>query len=407
MDIVEAVRKALGAHGDAIRAFHEKNMAELTGLKAKITELEKKGAPTEEIADLKASLGARVLEIEQKVFRGRILPNPGGDASSESIAELLINSEAIAAFKNGHSTKVSVEIPPMMFKAAIMNSSGTAQPLVAPDRQPGIVVAPQRRFTVRDILGSVPTSSNLVEFTRETVLTNNAGPQGAGSSPAETEGQPLLESGMNFELANTPVITVGTWIPASRQVLDDSASLSQHINSRLLYMLKLEEERELLGGTGTAGELSGLVTNATAFSGGATNQTALDTLAVSIAQLAASEYEPTGFILNPSDWFSSKFLLAKDAQNRYLLGDPGAMREPRLWGLPVAVTNAMTRGKFMTLDAPRAGYIADREAATIRVSESHLDWFIRGMVAIVIEERLALVVEQAGALIYGDLSYAG
>ncbi len=77
------------------------------------------------------------------------------------------------------------------------------------------------------------------------------------------------------------------------------------------------------------------------------------------------------------------------------------------WGLPVVVTNTCPRGEFVTLDAPRAGYIADREDAVIRVSESHGDFFVRNMVAILCEERLALVVEQGGAIIHGNLNYAG
>jgi hypothetical protein len=43
--------------------------------------------------------------------------------------------------------------------------------------------------------------------------------------------------------------------------------------------------------------------------------TALDAVALGIAQLIASEYEPTGIILNAADWWSTKLMLAKNSQN--------------------------------------------------------------------------------------------
>lgn len=349
---------------------------------------------------------SRLLELEQKLA-GRAGRADLGEHRPGELAELLIKSDGMAAYLKGTSRSVEITVPAKLFKSAILNATGQNQPLVAADRRPGIVAAPQRRFTIRDLFQGIPTNSNLVEFCRELSFTNNAAPQGSGSSPAETEGQIKAESGMTFELATAPVITLAHWLPASRQVLSDAPALQQHVEQRLLYGLKLEEESELLTGTGANGELDGLINNATAFAGGSTNLTALDAVALGIAQLIASEYEPSGIILNPADWWSTKFMLAKNSQNEYLLGDPSAMREPRLWGLPVVVTNSMTAGNFMVLDAARTGYIADREDAIVRISDQHDTFFVRNLVAILAEERLAIVIQLAAAMVYGSLSHAG
>ncbi len=143
------------------------------------------------------------------------------------------------------------------------------------------------------------------------------------------------------------------------------------------------------------------------FSSGSTNLAALDAIAAAVGQLVANGYEPSGIIVSPTDWFSSKLLLAKTTQGEYLLGDPAAMAEPRLWGLPVIVTPAMTAGNFIVLDAARTGYIADRENAVVRVFEQHADFAVRNMIAILCEERLALVLQLDAAMIYGPPSYAG
>lgn len=73
----------------------------------------------------------------------------------------------------------------------------------------------------------------------------------------------------------------------------------------------------------------------------------------------------------------------------------------------MVVTPTMTSGQFLCLDAPRAGYIADREEANIRIAEQHSDFFVKNLVAIRCEERLTLVIEKSSAIIYGGLNYAG
>jgi HK97 family phage major capsid protein len=100
-------------------------------------------------------------------------------------------------------------------------------------------------------------------------------------------------------------------------------------------------------------------------------------------------------------------MLAKNNQGEYLLGDPSAMREPRLWGLPVVVTNSKPAGNFMVLDAQRIGYIADREDAIVRIAEQHAAFFVRSMVVILVEARLAIVIQLGGTMVYGTLSYVG
>lgn len=59
------------------------------------------------------------------------------------------------------------------------------------------------------------------------------------------------------------------------------------------------------------------------------------------------------------------------------------------------------------VDARQAGYIADRESATIRISENVDSNFIRIMVVILAEERSLIVIERPTAIVYGDLSHAG
>jgi HK97 family phage major capsid protein len=259
---------------------------------------------------------------------------------------------------------------------------------------------------VRDLLPQQRAESNLIEFCRELVYTNNAGPQWDATSPVpHQEGAPKNESGITFELANQAVTTLAHWIPASRQVLKDAKMLQGYIEGRLTYGLKLEEEDELLNGTNLSGELNGLRTQQTAFNGGVTNQTALDTLLKAFLQISLSEYEATGVVLHPTDW--TNILLLKDTQGRYLFSDPHGQTSPQVWGKPVVATQSMTQGQFLAGALALAAEIFDSEDATVRVAEQHQDFFIKNMVAILAEERLALVVYRPTAIVGGAISYAG
>jgi len=206
-------------------------------------------------------------------------------------------------------------------------------------------------------------------------------------------------------MANTAVITLAHWIPASEQVLEDAPMLAGMIDGRLRYGLDLEEEDELLNGDGTAGTLNGLVNQATAFTGGKTNQTALDTLLKAFLQISLSYYEASGVVLHPTDW--TNILILKDTQGRYLFGDPHGQTSPQVWSKPVVATAAQTQGQFIAGAFNMAAEIFDREDAMVRISDQHADFFIRNMVAVLAEKRLALALYRSAAIVKGSLSYAG
>ena len=210
---------------------------------------------------------------------------------------------------------------------------------------------------------------------------------------------------MTFTLANAAVVTLGHWIPASRQVLSDAAMLQGHIQSRLTYGLKLVEEQQLLRGDGTAGTLNGLNNQAAAYNRGVTNDTMLDTLLKALLQVSLSNYEASGYVLNPIDWYTA--MLLKDTTNRYLFSNPQDMVQPRIWAKPVVASQTQTAGKFLCGAFNLGAQIWDREDATVRISENVNDHFIKNMVAILAEERLALTVYRSTAFVYGNTSHAG
>lgn len=293
----------------------------------------------------------------------------------------------------------------MQVKAAIVNATGSDQPLVQADRDPGIYTTPNRIMRLRNIIPSSTTDSNLCEFTRESSFTNAAAGQGTGTSPETFENVAKAESSMAFALVQEPVVTLAHFIPASKQVLSDSAGLAAHIDGRLLYGLMLKEETESLVGTGGGHQLNGLVTLATSWAPSMSPQSTnnLDIIRDAIRQAQVSEYQPDFLVLNPLDWFNIETQKVNaGTDDRYIVGDPNRALGPNLWGMPVVVSNSITAGTFLLGNSMSAEY-KDREQSQILVSMEHSDNFTKNMVTVLAEERVALLCYRTEAFITGSL----
>lgn len=344
----------------------------------------------DKIGDKLTTLGDKMLEIEQK---GSAWFDEG--TPTETLGQQFVKCDQVKAVREGRQVSARMEV-----KTAIINATGQNQPLVPAHRLPGVVHEPMRVLRIRDILPGGQTSSNMIEYAKENVFTNNAGPQ-VGGSPEAFENVTKPESAITFTLATAAVATIAHFIPASKQILDDAPGLASYIDSRMIYGLRLKEDDELLNGTGSNGEVTGMVTGQTAFVNSASPNytTPLDILRDSIRQAHVSEYQPDGIVLNPLDW--SIIELSKDSQGRYLFANPQSAAQPMVWGLPVVLSNSMTAGTFLTI-ASQSCQIFDREEANVQISLEDSTNFQKNMCTIRAEERLAFVTYRAQGLVGGS-----
>lgn len=340
---------------------------------------------------------ARLLVIEQA-----ITAKGTADTSTEtkSMGEVVVESEGFKSLGQRNSTgKIKIGST----KANLINATGLNQPLVPPYIRPGIIMPGLRRLTVRDLMPNTPIASNLVEYVKETSFTNSAAMQTA-------EAASKAESALTFALSYSPVQTLAHWIPVSRQLLDDAPAIQGYINTRLLYGLKLKEEDELLNGDGTGTNLSGLIANSTTFDTTLTTtatDTFIDVLSHAITQVQLSYFEPNAIVLHPKDWERIKLIKTTGtaSSGQYIFSDPHSVETPSLWGLPVVATQSMGESQFLVGAFDMAAMVWDRNNATVEISREHASFFIQNMAAILVEERLALTVFRALALVYGGFPY--
>lgn len=338
------------------------------------------------------SAKSRLDELEQKATR-----RGHGAEQEKSIAQRLVDTDGYKSFaadpRSGKSAKLSLKAT---ITSLTTDAAGSAGAAVAPMRLTGIVTPPQRPLTVRDLLMQGTTDSNAITYVREKLFTNNAAAQAS-------EGAKKAQSDLQLEEVTVGVKTLAHYVKASRQILDDAAMLESYINGRLAYGLKLVEDKQLLNGDGSAGGLQGLSQVAKAFADPASmkNYTIIDQLRLTQLQVALAEYPASGFVLNPIDW--AKIELEKDGQGRHIIGNPQSLAQPTLWGIPVVQTQAITAGDFLTGAFNMGAQIFDRQQLGVAVSTENEDDFVKNLVTILCEERLALAIYRPEAFVKGKL----
>ena len=339
---------------------------------------------------------ARLTDLEQKAGR-----RGGGGMShaTKSWGEALVESEEFKALAgtSGQRGKVRVELKREGVEFKNLTSvSGSGGGLIAPDyRVADPVLLPRKTLTVRQLLMPGQTNSNMIFYVRQTMRTNSAA--------TVAEGVLKPQSDMTFTSVQCPVTTVAHWMRVSRQLMDDGPALQSTVDGELRYGLADVEEQQLLFGDGTGVNLTGMIPQATAFSrlwtvAGETN---VDTLLLAIAQAEQALLPATGIILNTIDWLKIRDI--KDGQGRYLIGNPTGGDQPRnLWDLPIAASMNMPVGYFLVGSFMQNVQIFDRMETEVLLSSEDQDNFVKNMITIRAEERLALAVKRPQALIYGQ-----
>ncbi len=381
--------------GDKLKQFAEQTQKDVK--QATQTSAELKAKIDETLAEHN-KLSARLQDIEQKLARSGEEAEP---QHAMSVGEMIVKSEAFQSMNSSARKTARVSVPRqalMNVPATVGDNTSAGNSLVPADRRAGIIMPGLRRMTIRDLLAPGTTSSNNVEYTRETGFTNNA------SMIAEGGDKPY--SDITFELENAPVRTIAHLFKASRQLLDDAPGLQSYIDARARYGLQLKEEAQFLYGNGTGQNLFGIVPQAAVFapSFSPAFEQAIDRLRLALLQAVLAEFPANGIVLNPIDWAGIE--LTKDQEGRYIIGNAASGTQPLLWNLPVVETTAMVQNQFLVGAFNLAAQVFDRMDIEVLISTENDKDFEKNMVSIRAEERVALAVYRPESFVTGAVNAA-
>lgn len=288
-------------------------------------------------------------------------------------------------------------------------SGSNAADLVTPMYLPGILPLPQRPLTVRELFTNSPMGQgDLVSYARQTGFDNAAAAVAqAASVPGNTGAKP--QSSIAWSRETAPVTTIATWMAATRQMLADVDQARSLIDNQGRLMIGLEEEDQLLSGDGASPNLEGIQSIPTVLTFDATGEDNLDAIrhAKTMTRTGTSRLMADAIVLHPDD--AEAIDLLKTTDGYYRGGNPignFTFNQP-IWSLRRVESEGVSAGTAI-VGAFRAGAtVFERQPLTVYTSDSHSDFFIKNLIAVLFEERLAFPVFFPTAFVVLTLAAGG
>lgn len=312
-------------------------------------------------------------------------------AQSEGYQQLLA-SGALNSDRASFNAKLMDVSPQELQAALITGTSDTSGGAFITNERKEYVPQPRRMRRVLDLITIGQTGSDVVEYARQTAFTNVAA-ETAEATATDTGTKP--EATIAFEKVTAAVRTIAHWIPATRRSLADVPQLRTLIESQLLYGLEFRLETQVVNGGGTGEDLTGVINTSNILSQAKGSDSVADAIHKAITQIRLAFLEPNGVAMHPTDW--QLLRLARDdsgsiaGSGGYLWGPPSTAGEQQVWGLPVAVTPAVPDDTALVGDWSKA-VLWLREGAQVLASDSHSDFFVKNLVALLAEMRAAFGV---------------
>ncbi|MDT0381427.1 phage major capsid protein [Streptomyces sp. DSM 42041] len=359
----------------------------------------------------------------------------GGKSAGGSIGERFVRSaefvDLLGTAAGGRfGEKQRVQSRPATFKSLVRPARGAkALTTGAGDSSGGALVQPDwrglqddfsqffRPLTLRSLVTQGTTTSDTVEYARVASITNNAAPVAEATTEARptsggTAGPLVNATGGGYKPQSTftmqrktaVVKTIAHWLAMTKRSISDVAQVQTMVDNFLEAGLEEELEDQMMSGDGTGENFEGLDT----ISG--VQAQAYDTDLLTTARKAVTKIRkigraaPTGFVINPTD--AERFDLLADGQGRFYFGGPSAAGGANpLWGLPVVQSESVAEGVGYLGDW-RQAILWDREESSITATDSHEDFFVRNLVAVLGEMRAAFGVLRPAAFARLDLTAA-
>lgn len=262
-------------------------------------------------------------------------------------------------------------------------------------------------LTMRQAITVGTTTSDTVEYARVTTQTSNAAPVATATSAAAIDGTTVTnadgglkpESALGFTKVTATVRTIAHWLPATKRALSDPAQIRTYIDQFLRDGLEQVVEDQIINGDGTGEEFEGIL-NTTGVQTQAYVTSPIVTIRKAITK--ARLYGPvTGVVLSAED--DEAIDLAQDANERFYGNGPFGLGPNTIWGAPRIVSQKLAAGQAIVGDL-RTCVLWDREQASVTVSDSHADFFVRNLVAILGELRAAFGILEPRRLVVADLT---
>ena len=387
-DLSAEIKKELGAQ--------EKRMSE--GLEVETAKIEKlakemfeKTATKEEFNEIKATI--------QKM-KDQGAANPASMTLKGQLEKKLKENEEYNSYIADKSKGFALDLNTKTVGTMTFSNNTTGDIVDNVYGQPVQVV--RRRNRLRQTLMQYSITGDKYIFPKQGV--------GEGSAGTTSEGSAKNQTDKDFTTQEFPVRKITNYMRVSEEMISDLPWLVSILSNQGLQDLLDVEDAQILSGDGNAPNLTGLTVQTDYLSAGdiplafvqEDDPQKYDAIIAAVVALANVEYEANIVCLHPTDYW--ELLIQKGSNGQYVNQIVFEDGLPRLAGLTLYPTTAITSGSFLVMDNARAAGWAQREGITTRFYDQDQDNAIKNLVTIVMEERAALPIFQGNAIFWDSFA---
>ena len=342
---------------------------------------------------LQAEIETKTAEIEQAEKKASLLTLIGdkrkdGDPMSENMKAQTLGDAFVEHLKaNPVGARFSVVAPEYLKTYSDVqktpSTSGVSAFATTYDRN--VVEAARTPLVIRDLFGAEQISGSTLVYLIEGAM------EGAPAVTNEGAAKPQVHFA-DPTPKTVSLAKVACHIKESDEYINDYAFLASAINGRLLYQLGLVEQNKLVYDLSNTSGIQSDTTHWTALS-------AATDIADLLLQAAMDVQEQSGFaadgiVINPADWYTLRVAKASGTGEYFGGGFFGAQNIPNLWGIPVCVTAAVNAGTAIVGAFKTCASVVTNGGVRVESTNSDQDDFIKNLMTIRAEERLALAVRR-------------
>ncbi len=283
------------------------------------------------------------------------------------------------------TTVTESNFPPAVVRSARIEESAQLDPYVIPA-----------------LIDTITTDQYQYKYLEETTYTNNSAPTAEGSA--------LGENALAFTERTEEIRKIGAFIPMTEELLADVSASQGYIDSRLRFMVRQTISDQIIGGSGSGVNLTGILNktginsfNYSSFSGSLKR---IGQIFEAITEIQKDAFmNPDAIIMHPSDWYQVvtevNAVTTSGALNPLFVGAGNfndAVR-PSIWGVPVVVSTETTAGDCIvgTFGGGQAIHIVARQGMEVAMSDSHDENFVKDIVVMKATVRMGLPIYRATA----------
>lgn len=435
LDLMKAIRDIAATAEGAARDFTPEERQDIEAKAARISEITanlKNAARSRKLVDEVGELlkAEEAGELNEDALKGTTIGLGGG--ARKSAGRLFTEGDAYKGLLAEHaggrfSEKSRIQSQPHRLNGGLKalvtsgnrDDEATASTLVYPQQLGLVPGLPYIEPKLRNIITTGTTGTDRIEYAQQVEIggpgtENNAravaeattadgptaGEDGTLNLPEGSGVKP--QSSIAFRKASADVITVAHWLPATKRALSDAAQVRTLIDEFLRRGIDLELDRLILKGNEAAPvgdeEWNGIL-NTTGVQSQAWDQDLPRTIRKAISKVTNKGGVVNAVLVSPE--VNEALDLEKDLDGRYLGGGPWGTSPNTIWGRPrIEVPALSAENKFILGDFSTC-VLWDREDTSITVTDSHADFFIRNLVAILAEARAAFGIFNPSLLVAG------